>query len=261
MDENLVSSLEDLGLSEKEAKVYLANLSLGASSVQKIADHSGIKRVTTYVILESLVNLGLVSQSTKGKKTLFIAEDPLSLSRLIAKREAELDDQKASFDAMLPQLKTLKNQPSDSPSVKFYDSAEGIKSVVKTFYRTVEAEGIKEVHGISNLDHLYTIFPEFRESVSNPSRVRAGIKSYIIYTSHEGPIFKQSDKRTNRESRFVPVEKYPISGDIGIVGPHLFLLSLTGSKPLGITIRSEELAEGMRALFKLAWQAAEKSSK
>src|SRR4051812_25054594 len=83
MNDELIASIEDLGLSQKEARVYLANLMLGPATVQKIADQSGIKRVTTYVILESLNNLGLVSQSTKGKKTYFVAEEPSHLRRLL----------------------------------------------------------------------------------------------------------------------------------------------------------------------------------
>src|SRR6266851_2346010 len=121
-DQTLVSHIEELGLSNKEARVYLACLSIGPSSVQRIADESGIKRVTTYVILESLVGLGLVSQSVKGKKTYFIAEDPINLERLISRREQELKEQKQNFNQILPELKTLKTQPKDAPSVKFYDS-------------------------------------------------------------------------------------------------------------------------------------------
>jgi sugar-specific transcriptional regulator TrmB len=261
MDEQLISNLQDLGLSDKESRVYIANLALGPSSVQKIADQAGIKRVTTYVILESLVSLGLVSQSVKGKKTFFIAEDPVSLSRLIAKREEELKDQKANFDAILPQLQGLKNLPQDSPSVKFYDGAEGIKSIVKTFYRSVDAEGVKKVYGISNIDQLWSMFPEFREAESNPSRIKSGITSQIIYTTKEGPIFGLNDASKLRESRYVPVDKYPLNGDISIVGSHLLLISLTGPKPVAVTIKSQEIVNGMLAFFHLAWEAAAKYNK
>src|SRR3954466_8633839 len=110
-NEQLISHIEDLGLSNKEGRVYVACLSIGPSPVQRIADESGIKRVTTYVILESLVGLGLVSQSIKGKKTYFIAEDPINLERLIDRRAQELKEQKQNFDVILPELQGLKTQP------------------------------------------------------------------------------------------------------------------------------------------------------
>lgn len=258
MNDELVSSLEDLGLSEKESKVYLANLALGPSSVQKIADYAGIKRVTAYVILESLVSLGLVSQSNKGKKTFFIAEDPVSLKRLLTKREDELKEQKHNFETILPDLQGLRSLPVDSPSVKFYDSPEGIKSIMETFYQTVNVQGVKQAYGISNIDQVLGLFPEFKAAESNPSRVSSGIASKIIYTCKDGPIFKAGDAAKNRESRFVPADKYPLNGDISIIGDHLFLMSLTGSKPVAVTIKSAELAKGMVGFFNLAWETAAK---
>lgn len=261
MNEELVANLEDLGLSEKEARVYLANLSLGPATVQNIADHAGIKRVTAYVILESLVNLGLASQSNKGKKTFFNAEEPISLKRLLQKKEQELKDQKVNFDNVLPDLERIKSLPTDSPSVKFYDSREGIKSIIKTFYDSHMGEGIDTVYGISNLDQLYEFFPEFKDASSNPSRVAARVKSKIIYTSVNGPSFARSDEKLMREALFVPLDRYPISGDITIVGNHFLLLSLKGAQPIGITVYSEQLAKGMLAIFNLAWEAAEKLDK
>lgn len=261
MNEELIANLEELGLSQKEARVYLANLMIGPASVQKIADQAGIKRVTTYVILEALINLGLVSQSTRGKKTSFTAEDPVSLKRLLDKKEEQVKEQKRNFEEILPQLSTLKGLPQDAPSVKFYEGVEGIKSIVKTAMPFYKEQKYKQVYGISNLDDIYSVFPEFKSEKSNPERVRLGIKSKFLYTSSHGPILKPTDKAMLRESRFVPSEKYPFVGDISIAGDNIVLFSLAGSRPIGVTIRSAELAKAMIAFFDLAWDAAEKFNK
>ncbi len=258
MDEGLTQNLEDLGLSEKEAKVYMAALSLGPAPVQKIADLSGIKRVTTYVILESLINLGLVSQTTRGRKTFFVAEEPVSLRRLIAKKEQELKDQKENLEHLLPKLSKLKTLPKDLPSVQFYDTAEGIRAMMMTYYAGSRKGSVKEVYGISNLDQLYSFYPEFKEASSNPARVASGIHSKFIYTYSGGPIYKESDKLKNRESRFVPLDKYPINGDINILGDYVVLLALSGPKPLAVSIKSKEISKGAVALFDMAWEAASK---
>src|SRR5947209_5718152 len=131
MDDQLISQVEELGLSNKESRVYVANLMLGAAGVQQIADASGIKRVTTYVILESLVSLGLVSQTTKAKKTLFNAESPENLRRLLDKKEQSIKEQKHQLEELLPQLGKLSTLPKDVPSVKFYDGAESIQTINK----------------------------------------------------------------------------------------------------------------------------------
>jgi sugar-specific transcriptional regulator TrmB len=256
--QELISHVEELGLSNKEARIYVAALSLGPSPVQVIADQSGIKRVTTYVILESLVGLGLVSQTIKGKKTYFIAEDPVNLERLIDKRERELRDQKTSFTRILPALKGLKSLPKDSPIVKFYDGADSIKSILNTFIQKTREPNVVEVYGFSNIDLVLRFFPEFRATTSNPWRSKAGVHSMFLYSSLEGPIMKESDAAQNRESRWIPPEKFPAVGDFTIIDDTILMLSLGAARPVGITIESKELAAGLRVVFSVAWEGAAK---
>jgi predicted transcriptional regulator len=256
--QQLVSHIEELGLSNKEARVYVACLSLGPSAVQKIADQAGIKRVTAYVILESLVGLGLVSQTVKGKKTYFNAEDPINLERLVDKREQELKEQRHNFTQILPELQGLKLVPKDSPSVKFYDSADGVRTILNTFLLQAKRPGIEKVYGISNLDLVLEYFPEFRAGMANPLRSKAGIHSQFLYTSKDGPIMKETDQVRNRESRWLPVEQFPMVGDYTIVGDNILMISLGAPNPIGISVTSRELAEGLRAVFAVAWEAAER---
>jgi HTH-type transcriptional regulator, sugar sensing transcriptional regulator len=256
MNEDLIKHVEELGLSNKEARVYIANLMLGPAGVQQIADTSGIKRVTTYVILESLAGLGLVSQSIHAKKTLFNAEAPDNLRRLLDKREQSLRDQKQQLDELLPQLRSLKVLSIDAPSVKFYDGFEGIQANNKNFFAAARKNNIKSIYGISNLDLLYKYFPDIEDQGANPDRVSAGIKSKFLYTSSKGPIMKATDKAKNRESRYVPLEKYSLDCDISIAGNTTALLSLGASKAIGIMIESEQVARGLQSLFDLAWEAA-----
>jgi HTH-type transcriptional regulator, sugar sensing transcriptional regulator len=255
-DQQLISQIEELGLSNKEARVYVASLALGPSSVQRIADHSSIKRVTTYVILESLLGLGLVSQSTKGKKTYFNAEDPTNLHRLLEKREQELKDQRHNFDQILPKLKSLGSMPKDTSTVRFYDSTEGIMTIMNTFLDQGRQPGVDLVYGYSNLDLVFEYFPQIRANMSNPGRTKAGIRSHFLYTSKQGPIMKDGDVGKNRESRWLPPDKFPVLGDFTIVGDNVMMLSLGAQHPIGITVASRELAQGLKILFLAAWEAA-----
>ena len=51
----------NLGVDEKEAKVYLSALEIGSSPVSEIAVKAKMNRVTTYGFLEKLVKKGMVS--------------------------------------------------------------------------------------------------------------------------------------------------------------------------------------------------------
>lgn len=258
MNEDLIKQIEELGLSNKEARVYIANLMLGAAGVQQIADTSGIKRVTTYVILESLVNLGLVSQTNKAKKTLFNAESPTNLQRLLEKKEQSLAEQKDQLKALIPDLKSLKGLPKDNPQVKFYDGADSIQTLNKAFFSQSMKAGSSISYGISNLDLLYKYLPQIQDTGANPVRMEAGVKSKFIYTASNGPILHSTDTQANRESRFVPKDKYSLECDISISGNLVAMLSLGGNSPIGISIESEQIANGMRSVFDLAWETAEK---
>ncbi len=254
-DPELISHIEELGLSNKEARVYVACLKVGPAAVQRIADQADIKRVTAYVILESLVGLGLVSQSVKGKKTFFTAETPETLARLVSKREAELATQKASLAQVLPELARLKTVPKDLPEVRFYDGADAVRSLLTDFFAGYRGDAT-QMYAITNADQLGEFFPERAAGSTSSSRVRRRIKSHLVYTSTRGAIYHDSDKANHRISRYIPPEKYDFSGDMSIIGDYVIMISLTGGHPLAVSIHSAEMAKGMRAVFAMAWDLA-----
>ena len=86
ISENLKKALLQLNLTEKEIASYLALLELGALSIQDISRNTGINRVTTYSAIEELRQKGLVSESRKGKKKLFVAENPESLENILQEK-------------------------------------------------------------------------------------------------------------------------------------------------------------------------------
>ncbi len=60
-NEQLVSILNDLGLSEKEARVYFAALSLGPSTILTLSHAAELKRTTIYALVDSLKKKGLIA--------------------------------------------------------------------------------------------------------------------------------------------------------------------------------------------------------
>src|SRR3990172_512112 len=106
----MISLLEKLGFSEKEAKVYLAALELGEDSVQNIAKKAGINRATTYVILEKLMASGLISTYEKGKKTFIVAEDPKELLQILEEEKQEVLNREKDLKSNLSQLAAIYNR-------------------------------------------------------------------------------------------------------------------------------------------------------
>ena len=83
----LLESLKDLGLEENEAKTYFASLSIGPSTIQKIANVAGIKRTTAYDIVSGLKQKGLMNIQVEGFKKKYTAEDPQKLESIIEARK------------------------------------------------------------------------------------------------------------------------------------------------------------------------------
>jgi sugar-specific transcriptional regulator TrmB len=254
-DDKLFPLIEELGLSNKEARIYVAALKLGPSAVQQIADRSGIKRVTTYVILESLLSLGLVSQSIRGRKTYFVAESPQNLERLLEKRQRELNEQNHSLKQILPHLEQLKSIPREMPEVKFYSGSEAVRSLFAVFFAEYRGTA-KEIFAISNLDDASRFIPDVRMGKPNPHRIKHNVKSHIIYTTEKGPIYKDSDHQYNRTSRFVPKDQFPLTGDVYVFGDHVIMFSFHVDSPVAVAIKNTDLAHGMKAIFDMSWETA-----
>src|ERR1700689_5744541 len=100
----MLKELQDIGLSEKEARVYLASLELGRTTAEKLAKHAKVNRSTTYVQIESLMKKGLMSTYEEDKKTYFAPESPELLKRLLSKQRDELQSKERDLSSILPAL-------------------------------------------------------------------------------------------------------------------------------------------------------------
>ncbi len=118
----LLTTLHDVGLTEREALVYVASLALGPSTVQKIAQEAGIKRTTVYYVIESLQKKGLVNIEIKGLKQLFAAENPEKL-------ESVLETRKREFKKALPEFAALYNLKGGESTIKYYEGLAAVEGV------------------------------------------------------------------------------------------------------------------------------------
>lgn len=245
--------LEDLGLSEKEAKVYLASLELGPSSPAEIAKAAGINRATTYVIAEKLTKEGLMSQLEKDKKTYFAAENPEQLLHLLRKQESEIRQKEQEFQKYLPELKTLFDTAGERPKVRFFEGKEGLKAIQGDFLSSKD----KNIEEIYSSDDVRNVFTEEDLQKAREVRKNKKIKARAIYIRKAGKI-PQTPYLT--DLRIVPYEKFPIHSDILMYDNKVAMVSLKG-KLVGVIIENKAIVDTLRSIFNLAWEAAGKYDK
>lgn len=247
----MINQLKNLGLSDNEAKVYMAMLELGPATVLEISAKAGVNRPTTYVQIESLKKMGLVSTQTRGKKQLFIAESPEQLEFVIDREKKAIEQKKEELAKLLPELTNLFNVSGDKPQVRFFEGKEGMMKMQDELIRSKP----KEVFDFTSTEGILKIFPDHVKNYA-PRRVKIGIRAKVIYTDSRGAILKRHDEEMLREAKYVPLEKFPFKSDITIYNDNITISALEG-KAVGIIITHKELAESFRALFNLLWNSLE----
>ena len=245
----MINQLKSLGLSDNEAKVYMAMLELGPATVLEISAKAGVNRPTTYVQIEVLKKMGLASTQTKGKKQLFIAESPEQLEFMIDRQKTELEQKKEELKKLLPELTAMLSVSDQKPQVRFFEGKEGLLKMQTELLKSKT----NEVVSFASADGILKIFPDHPRTLSS-KRVQRGIRSRLIYTNIGEPVLKRHDDNMLRETKYVSPDKFPFKSDVAIYGDNISISALEG-KVVGVIITHKELADSFRALFNLLWDS------
>ncbi len=246
----MILKLKQLGLSEKEAKVYLAALELGEATVQEIAKQASINRPTTYVQIERLIKLGLMSSVEKKGKMHFIAEDPIQLSKLLDEQKKEIEEKVKFFEKILPEIKSIHNLDRKKSRVRFFEGLEGLRSIKDEILKTKD----KEIKAFFSVDDFNNIFSEEERNKYLNRRLKKGIKVKGLYTRSKGPFEKVT---RGDDVRMIPKKDFPISSDVTIFSDKVAISALK-DEIVGVIIENKEIATVFRSIFNLVWGATKK---
>lgn len=236
------SKLEQFGLTDKEAKVYLATLGLGPASVQDIARKVEIHRVSVYDILESLKEKGFISQTINGKKRLVVAIEPEKILDLLKNKEQE-------FSNLLPELQAIHNKGSHKPKVMYFEGKKAIWNAYLDRIRYKPDLGENLVYGSS--EKILTVFPEEYKRFTK-ERLDKNIRAKIIVEqSKSGQKEASTAKDQLREVKFLPEGKSFKSNTI-IYGDRVMIISWESM--IAVVIEDKANADNQRFVFNLLWQ-------
>lgn len=234
--------LETVGLSEKEGKVYLACLKLGACTANSVAKESGIFRTYAYDILRALSKKGLISSIKRGRGTYFEAASPEQLVHM-------LEDRKRRLQQLLPDLKALAGTIKEKPKVTSFEGKEGLKTILED----ILASRPKEILTTSSsqiLEILRFYFPHWIQR-----RAEKGIFARVLQQSNvKMRQMKERDQKEKREIRFLP-PKFVINTHIQVYGAKVAILTLSKDELIGILIENKDVAETQRSIFELMWNS------
>lgn len=233
--------LQDIGLTDKEAGVYLALLAVDHASVIELSKKTKINRSTTYVVLESLSKKGLVSETTIGKKTHYQAEPPERLETYVERRKVLLEEQAKRLKDVIPQIKTIQRETGERPIVKYFEGRDGIISANEEFYAMTGDN--KETYLLYSKDMVDNIFTPQEKQKYRGVRLSKNIKSKVVYTSKTDDILSDATGTRVR----IDGSKYPITCDISIYGDKV-KIAILGKFLSCILVESADLAATMKSL-------------
>ena len=234
--------LKKAGLSDNEAKVYLACLELGTTTVLKINRQTGIKRATIYLTLDSLLSKGLVKKVPKKTTTLYAAEEP---KKIAYKLEESLRD----FNELLPVFEA-KLKRTDKPKITYYEGKDALWDLIineifpaETIY--FSSTSVKEITKV-----YPTIFDIWREKFL-PHKNSEKILD-IVGNEKEDLDYAYSEAAMPY-TKFLPAGK-KFYTDIIVADNRLFIISYKNLFAIGI--ESADIVKSFKTIVELAWQSA-----
>jgi predicted transcriptional regulator len=245
MEEELVEKLKFLGLTDGEARVYLALL-YGESTKSGIVRKSGISPSIVYKILERLIRKGLVSSITVNGKNYFQANEPTTLFELLKKEEENLEGKKAVAKNLVSTLKRKKSEKTFFVSV--YEGLDGLKSIL----REVEEEEFKNKRtkywlamGVTAYKKSFNLFwANWHLKV----RPKYNVKAKFIFCEKGTEYFNLLKSAPLSEVKYIP--SLPC---ITIVGERVILMKYT-DPPSFLLIKNPDIARAFENFFNTVWK-------
>lgn len=253
--------LTEIGLSDKEATLYMTLLRHGTQAISFIAKKANFNRGTAYVILHNLLAKGLVTESTKTKVQYFTAIEPRYLVRYLEHRQKEIATQKEKVEAMMGQLTAIQNPLSAKPKIQFFDGIEGARFVLED---TLTAKEKTLCAFLSIFDMSAFIGADFFNDYTT-QRIKKGYTLHAIRTQEKDQQAFAADihakryvtsKKEKREIRHMPATtSFPIT--TYIYDNKIAIIS-SREENFALRIESRELAQLQKQLFLFIWQALQK---
>ncbi|MEI6144547.1 MAG: helix-turn-helix domain-containing protein [Candidatus Berkelbacteria bacterium] len=240
---NKEETLVKFGLEEKEAKVYLAILELGSSTITPIATRAGIKRTSIYYFIDHLVELGLISKFEKNSRMNYKAESPERLIELENERLAKLKDS-------LPAFIDLFNLTPHKPRVSYFEGPDQVRNVIREELKCKkEALYIWPGSATASIGGVRAI------SEIDKARIEKGIFIKTIRYKDADINYETSSHGLEylRELRWGP-DNMKVDVGIGIYDTGKISVFSTQKENFGMLIESKELYEAMKIFHRLLWE-------
>lgn len=238
----LYKKLQNIGLNEKEAKVYLASLELGEATIQRIAKKSGIKRTTTYDVLASLKDRGLISMIKKDKHFYYFAESPSTIA-------SDLEEKRDALSKIMPELLSFDNLLDRKPKIRYF---EGIKGLQEVYLDTLAYPDREMLCWVAE-EAFYDFDIDFLNNRYHPTRLKKKIWTREIASDDPATrAYQEQDPKMLRKTKLLSSEQFPLDVSIHIYGDNRVGI-VSFKEELGLIIESDRIHHTLESMFEFFW--------
>ena len=238
---SIEEALRHFNLSQKQARIYLAAIEVGAASVQTITKKAGVQRTHFYDLIGDLLRYGLVQQIRRGKRRYFVAAEPEKLLEIQEERLKELR-------SVLLELKSLYNTAGHKPRVLYYEGQAGIEEISND---TLRYRG--EIVAFSTPRFLTTDQRRLARAYIE-RRITAGNRVRVIAPfSEEFIALAKRDREELRETRLLPAVLFESNVEIGIYGNRMFIIDYQNE--FGFIVEGSSIATPLKMIFEMIWDS------
>lgn len=242
-----IKTLNEAGLTEGEARVYLALLKLGQSTTGPLIEESKVANSIIYRILDKLIEMGIVSYITKEKTKYFKAENPNKIIEYLEEKKQKIEESKDKITSLLPTLLKLASDEETSTSV--YEGFKGFQTAFEHYYQKLKKGEEYYSWGVYPIqDEKYHIYWE----KDHIRRKKSGIKCKLLFNQGtDKEILKNRNKFWGCEARYMPsLMKTPAWF---MVYKNVTGIFLQSKKPVVVEIVNQEIADSFKAYFDDLW--------
>ena len=244
--------LKNFGLSEKEIYVYLTLIEIGSSSVRTISNKAKVNRGTTYDILKSLINMGIVSYYKKESKQYFIAERPETLLAVLEKKQENLLEVKNDIEKNLPLFKTLFEKQGGKPSVKLYEGLIGIRHILEDVLKSMDNVKEKTYYVYSSATVRKNVHLAMKDF--SKKRVRRKIKVKTISLGEGGGLVGFDERKWMQLPEGKGKEVIRPTYELIYNGKVAHISLDNADNPVGIVIENQEIYQTQKLIFEYNWK-------
>lgn len=246
-NDKLLENLSEFGLQENEARVYLASLSLGPTTILKLSKHSEVKRTTVYEVVDALERKGLMKKEIHVFKTLYSPEHPERL-------ENTLESKRILLSRVLPELEGKYHLKGTESSIKYYEGLSSIKNIYDDLLKDLKPHDFYYV--ISNTAEWQSIDDNYFMKNHIEKLRDMNINRNVLFV--DSPLAqkrKEIERNFNEKVKLLPKDAN-IHIDMAITPYKLVIFQL--HEPLvALLIENQTMINAQKEIFELLWNKSE----